>query len=58
MEKKYWQNFGELNQSDAFKQATEHEFKEELLPIEELKEEGYNVDYRQKRLTVNGVYNV
>ncbi len=40
MEKKYWQNFGELNQSDAFKQATEHEFKEELLPIEELKEEG------------------
>ena len=40
MEKKYWQNFGELNQSDAFKQATEHEFKEALLPIEELKEEG------------------
>ena len=40
MEKKYWQNFGDLNQSDAFKQSTEHEFKEELLPIEELKQEG------------------
>ncbi|MFT3909511.1 MAG: TAT-variant-translocated molybdopterin oxidoreductase [Ferruginibacter sp.] len=40
MEKKYWQNFGELNQSDAFKQSKENEFKEELLPIEELKEEG------------------
>ncbi len=40
MEKKYWQNFGELNQSDAFKQSTEHEFNEDLLPIEELKNEG------------------
>ena len=40
MEKKYWQNFGELNQSDAFKQSTENEFKEELLPIAELKKEG------------------
>ncbi|MEO7523827.1 MAG: TAT-variant-translocated molybdopterin oxidoreductase, partial [Ferruginibacter sp.] len=40
MEKKYWQNFGELNQSDSFKQSTEKEFKEELLPIEELQAEG------------------
>ncbi|MEO8770658.1 MAG: TAT-variant-translocated molybdopterin oxidoreductase [Ferruginibacter sp.] len=40
MEKKYWQNFGELNQSDAFKQSSEKEFKEELLPIEELQQEG------------------
>ena len=40
MEKKYWQNFGELNQSDVFKQSSEKEFKEELLPIEELQQEG------------------
>ncbi|MEO6669814.1 MAG: TAT-variant-translocated molybdopterin oxidoreductase [Ferruginibacter sp.] len=40
MEKKYWQNFGELNQSDAFQQSSEKEFKEELLPIEELQQEG------------------
>jgi len=38
--KKYWQNFGELNQSDAFKQATEHEFKEELLPLADMDEKG------------------
>ncbi|MEP7163175.1 MAG: TAT-variant-translocated molybdopterin oxidoreductase [Ferruginibacter sp.] len=36
--KKYWQNFGELNQTDAFKQTTEHEFKEELLPLADLDE--------------------
>ena len=39
--KKYWQNFGELNQTDAFKQSAEKEFKEELLPIEELSNEGF-----------------
>jgi molybdopterin-containing oxidoreductase family iron-sulfur binding subunit len=38
--KKYWQNFGELNQSDAFVQSTEHEFKEELLPLADLDETG------------------
>ncbi|MGG9970747.1 TAT-variant-translocated molybdopterin oxidoreductase [Ferruginibacter sp. SUN002] len=36
MEKKYWQNFGELNQTEAFEQSAKNEFKEELLPIEEL----------------------
>jgi len=40
MNKKYWQNFGELNQSDAFKQSTADEFKEELLPLADLDEKG------------------
>ncbi|MEO5891490.1 MAG: TAT-variant-translocated molybdopterin oxidoreductase [Ferruginibacter sp.] len=40
MEKKYWQNFGELNQSEAFQQTTEKEFKEELLPLEDLDDKG------------------
>ncbi len=35
MEKKYWQNFGELNQSEANKKALKDEFREEL-PFEEL----------------------
>lgn len=30
MEKKYWQSFGELNNSEAFQQAGKDEFKEEL----------------------------
>ncbi|MGN6540875.1 MAG: TAT-variant-translocated molybdopterin oxidoreductase [Ginsengibacter sp.] len=34
-EKKYWQNFGELNQSDANSKAAKNEFREEL-PFEEL----------------------
>ena len=34
-EKKYWQNFGELNQSEANKKALKDEFREEL-PFEEL----------------------
>ena len=38
--KKYWQNFGELNQSDAFKQSTADEFKEELLPLADLDDKG------------------
>src|SRR5450631_3941064 len=41
MEKKYWQNFGELNQSEAYKQTAEKEFKEELLPLEELEDKGF-----------------
>ena len=38
--KKYWQNFGELNQTDAFKQSTENEFSEELLPLSDLSDTG------------------
>jgi MoCo/4Fe-4S cofactor protein with predicted Tat translocation signal len=38
--KQYWQNFGDLNQSDRFKKSTENEFQEELLPIEELDGKG------------------
>jgi MoCo/4Fe-4S cofactor protein with predicted Tat translocation signal len=38
--KQYWQNFGELNQSDRFKKAAEKEFQEELLPLEELDGKG------------------
>ncbi|MEO6837123.1 MAG: TAT-variant-translocated molybdopterin oxidoreductase [Ginsengibacter sp.] len=34
-EKKYWQNFGELNESDANKKAKKDEFREEL-PFEDL----------------------
>ena len=37
-EKKYWQNFGELNQSEANKKALKDEFREEL-PFEELGDE-------------------
>ncbi|HEY5327234.1 MAG TPA: TAT-variant-translocated molybdopterin oxidoreductase, partial [Mucilaginibacter sp.] len=37
-EKKYWQNFGELNQSEANKKALKNEFKEEL-PFEDLANE-------------------
>jgi molybdopterin-containing oxidoreductase family iron-sulfur binding subunit len=40
MNKKYWQNFGEMNQSDAFLQSTESEFKEELLPLADLDDKG------------------
>jgi molybdopterin-containing oxidoreductase family iron-sulfur binding subunit len=38
--KKYWQNFGELNQTEAFTKNSENEFQEDLLPIEELSKEG------------------
>ncbi len=38
--KQYWQNFGDLNQSDRFKQSTENEFQEELLPLEDLDGKG------------------
>ena len=33
---KYWQNFGQLNQTDAFKESAQKEFAEELLPLEDL----------------------
>jgi len=38
MEKKYWQNFEELHQSEAERKALKNEFKEEL-PFEELADE-------------------
>ena len=38
--KQYWQSFGELNQSESFQEATQKEFKEELLPLEELDGKG------------------
>ncbi|MEO8820666.1 MAG: TAT-variant-translocated molybdopterin oxidoreductase [Ginsengibacter sp.] len=37
-EKKYWQNFGELNQSEATKKAAKNEFRKEL-PFEDLADE-------------------
>jgi MoCo/4Fe-4S cofactor protein with predicted Tat translocation signal len=37
---KYWQNFGELNQSEAFSKSAADEFKEELLPLEDLDDKG------------------
>ena len=30
MSKKYWQNFGEMNESEASKKASEDEFREDL----------------------------
>ncbi len=38
--KKYWQSFGELNESETVKQQAQNEFKENLLPIEELDSKG------------------
>ena len=38
--KKYWQSFGELNQTESFEQAANKEFKEELLPLEDIADEG------------------
>ena len=38
MEKKYWQNFDELNQSEAEQKSLKNEFKKEL-PFEELANE-------------------
>jgi MoCo/4Fe-4S cofactor protein with predicted Tat translocation signal len=38
--KKYWQSFGELNETEGFKTATANEFKEDLLPIAELDDKG------------------
>ncbi|RYY72008.1 MAG: 4Fe-4S dicluster domain-containing protein [Chitinophagaceae bacterium] len=36
MNKKYWQNFGDLTESERFQQASQNEFQEELLPLAEL----------------------
>jgi MoCo/4Fe-4S cofactor protein with predicted Tat translocation signal len=40
MAKKYWQSFGELNQTSAHQQSSENEFKEELLPLADLDDKG------------------
>ncbi|MEP7236770.1 MAG: TAT-variant-translocated molybdopterin oxidoreductase [Ferruginibacter sp.] len=40
MKKKYWQSFGELNQTQNFQESTKNEFKEELLPLEDLDDKG------------------
>jgi MoCo/4Fe-4S cofactor protein with predicted Tat translocation signal len=36
--KKYWQNFGELNQTDEFQKSAENEFQENPLPFSDLGE--------------------
>ena len=38
--KKYWQSFGELNQTVGFQETTKNEFKEELLPLADLDDKG------------------
>lgn len=38
--KKYWQSFGELNQTEAFQESQKNEFKEELLPLTDLDDNG------------------
>jgi MoCo/4Fe-4S cofactor protein with predicted Tat translocation signal len=40
MEKKYWQSFGELNNTESFQQTNQNEFKEDLLPLEDLEDQG------------------
>ncbi len=40
MKKKYWQSFGELNQTEKFQESAKNEFKEELLPLADLDEKG------------------
>ena len=38
--KKYWQNFGDLTESERFKEDSQNEFQEELLPLAELDGKG------------------
>ena len=38
--KKYWQSFGELNNTESFQESTKNEFKEELLPLSDLDDKG------------------
>ncbi len=38
--KKYWQSFGELNQTENFQESAKNEFKEELLPLADLDDKG------------------
>ncbi len=37
---KYWQSFGQLSDSEAYKESGQNEFKEELLPLEDLDDKG------------------
>jgi MoCo/4Fe-4S cofactor protein with predicted Tat translocation signal len=38
--RKYWQSFGELNQTDKFQESAQNEFQEELLPLADLDDKG------------------
>ncbi len=38
--KKYWQSFGELNQTESFQQSAKNEFQESLLPLSDLDDKG------------------
>src|ERR1700750_416260 len=38
--KKYWQSFGELNHTESFQESNANEFKEELLPFEDIDDKG------------------
>lgn len=40
MNKKYWQNFGELTESEQRRKASQNEFQEELLPLADLDDKG------------------
>jgi molybdopterin-containing oxidoreductase family iron-sulfur binding subunit len=40
MKKKYWQSFGELNQTENFQESAKNEFNEELLPLADLDDKG------------------
>lgn len=40
MNKKYWQSFGELNQTENFQQSAQNEFNEELLPLADMDDKG------------------
>ena len=46
--KKYWQNFGDLTESERYQKAVQKEFQEELLPVEEISESGL-IDGRTPR---------
>ncbi len=37
-QKKYWQNFGQLNKTEAYEKSVHDEFKDPLLPLEDLDE--------------------
>ncbi len=38
--KKYWQNFGDLTDSERFQEASKNEFQEPLLPMADFEEKG------------------
>ena len=46
---KHWQSFGELNETPSFQKSTEHEFQEQLLPAEELANEGFTTGKTARR---------